>query len=310
MSLNSTVASTTGPSRLAGKGIYFVLLTLNAVLVYAAITRQWDYGLTNLAAVFLVMIYLVLMERWRPYRTDWQPTAREWKRDGLYLFLAFLVAGVSQALLFGTAADMARATLSLPLALEAPLALLVASLVGYAFHRYSHSNRWLWMVHGIHHLPHKVNVANNITVHFIEVLLTGLLVNLALYALGVSAESVLITGVFTALHGYFTHANVDTQMGWLNCIIACPEGHRLHHSKHVPEAGHFGSELAIWDVVFGTMTWRPGRAPEAYGTDEEDDFPSTFHHLECSLYPLKGLVQLLGEAVRWFVAKVRSRLRR
>lgn len=308
LSLNSTATPSTSPCGIAGKGIYLVLVMLNVCLGYAAIAGQWDYGATNFASVFLTMAYLVFMERWRPYRRDWQPTAREWRRDGLNLVLAFLIGGLGQALIIGTAADMARATMPLPLMLEAPLAVLVSSLVGYGFHRYSHSNRWLWMVHGIHHLPEKVNVANNITVHFIEVFLTGILSQLALYMLGISAESALITGMFTALHGYFIHANADIQMGRLNYIIACPEGHRLHHSRHVPEAGNFGSELAIWDVIFGTMTWRPGRVAESYGTDDEENFPSPFKHLDCAVYPLKGLVQILGEAVRWVVDKTRRLL--
>lgn len=279
-------------------GIYLILVALNAGLACAAIVAHWDYGATNFAAVFLTMFYLALMERWRPYRRDWHPSAREWRRDGLNLLIVFTFGALSQAVVTGTAVAMAPSTLSLPLLLEAPLAVLAASLVGYAFHRYSHSNRWLWMVHGIHHLPEKVNVANNMVVHFVEVFFSTVLTQIALNLLGVSPESALISGMFTPMQGYFIHANIDARLGRLNYILSGPEGHRLHHSRHVPEAGNFGSDLAVWDVLFGTMTWRPGRVAAAYGTEDEAQFPSTFNHLECSLYPFRGLGQLVGAAVR------------
>jgi sterol desaturase/sphingolipid hydroxylase (fatty acid hydroxylase superfamily) len=279
-------------------GIYLILLTINVSLGYAAITAGWDYGATNFVAVLLTILFLALMERWRPYRRDWHPTAREWRRDGLNFLLVFFAGALSQAAVTGAAVAMARSTLGLPLLLEAPLALAAASLVGYAFHRYSHANRWLWMVHGIHHLPLKVNVANNMVVHFIEVFASTVLTQLTLYLLGVSAESALITGLFTPMQGYFIHANIDARMGWLNYVIACPEGHRMHHSRHVQEAGNFGSELAVWDSLFGTMTWRPGKVPATLGTDDEANFPSPFNIRDCVLYPLKGLVEILAQAAR------------
>jgi len=279
-------------------GIYLVLLTINVVLGYAAITAGWDYGATNFGAVLLTILYLALMERWRPYRRDWHPTAREWGRDGINFLLVFIVGALSQGFVTEVAATMARSTLGLPLLLEAPLTLAAASLVGYAFHRYSHANRWLWMVHGIHHLPLKVNVANNMVVHFIEVFASSVLTQLTLYVLGVSPESALIAGLFVPMHGFFIHANIDARMGWFNYVIACPEGHRMHHSRRFSEAGNFGSDLAIWDTLFGTMTWRPGKVPATLGTDDEANFPSVFNHLGCVLHPLKGLARLLAETVR------------
>lgn len=277
---------------------YLVLLTINVVLGYAAITAGWDYGATNFGAVLATILCLAAMERWRPYRRDWHPTAREWRRDGINFLLVFFVGALSQGLVTEVAATMARSALGLPLLLEAPLTLAAASLVGYAFHRYSHVNRWLWMVHGIHHLPLKVNVANNMVVHFIEVFASSVLTQLTLYVLGVSAESALIAGLFVPMQGYFIHANIDARMGWLNYVIACPEGHRMHHSRLVSEAGNFGSDLAVWDTLFGTMTWRTGKVPATLGTDDEANLPSVFNHLDCVLYPLKGLVELLAEAAR------------
>jgi sterol desaturase/sphingolipid hydroxylase (fatty acid hydroxylase superfamily) len=34
-----------------------------------------------------------------------------------------------------------------------------------------------------------------------------------------------------------------------------PDGHRLHHSKVMEEAGGFASATTLWDGVFGTFVY-------------------------------------------------------
>lgn len=271
----------------SGLWIYLILFTINGLPCFLAIKNQWDYGAANFLCVLLSILYLSFLERLKPFRKDWHPTAGEWKRDVCYFFLVVLVGAAGQSLINALAIHLARATLSFPQPFEAMLALAVVSFLGYGYHRFSHGHVWLWKVHGIHHLPSKVNLANNQVVHFIDVISGAFLAQVPLYLIGVSAESAFIAAIFTSMQGYFIHSNIDIDLGPLSYLIASPQGHRLHHSRKLDEAGNFGSDLAIWDLMFGSFTWESQKSPVSVGTEDEAHFPSPFRIFACALFPLR-----------------------
>ncbi|NEB71254.1 sterol desaturase family protein, partial [Streptomyces fulvissimus] len=73
-------------------------------------------------------------------------------------------------------------------------------------------NRWLWRLHGVHHVPQKVNVANNGVNHVLDIVVAQGAVQLTLALVGFSREAVLAAGLFTAAQGYFVHANIDVRI--------------------------------------------------------------------------------------------------
>ena len=81
------------------------------------------------------------------------------------------------------------------------------------------------------------------------------------------------------------HANIDVELGWLGYLIMGPAHHRLHHSTVLGEAGNFASAITIWDIVFGTFVYEPGRVPESVGVVSPDTFPSPMHVLRNQLHP-------------------------
>ncbi|NEE59034.1 sterol desaturase family protein, partial [Streptomyces sp. SID8455] len=120
----------------------------------------------------------------------------------------------------------------------------------YLVHRLGHTSALLWRLHGVHHVPQKVNVANNGVNHVLDIVLAQSLVQLTLALAGFSRSAVLVTGLFVVAQGYFVHANIDVRIGRLNHLLASPEQHRLHHSTDLSEAGHYGSDLSCWDHLF------------------------------------------------------------
>ena len=142
-------------------------------------------------------------------------------------------------------------------------------------HRLGHRNPWLWRLHGVHHAPAQVNVATNGVNHVADVLLAQAFVQLSLALAGFSTHSVFIAGLFVIAQGYFVHANIDVRLGSLTYIFAGPEVHRLHHSTDLAEAGHYGSDLVIWDLIFRSFTWTPGRRPRDVGLADPASFPPT-----------------------------------
>ncbi|MFJ6139193.1 sterol desaturase family protein [Kitasatospora sp. NPDC092286] len=264
---------------------YPILLIILLSISVAALRWRWDLG--RASQIFLVgtIGYLTLLEWMIPYEPEWQPSAGEWGWYGVYFVLTMIGGGLSQVPVQALVGWLAPPHPALPLWAEIPAAMLLGSLANYLVHRWCHTNPWLWRLHGVHHVPEKVNVANNGVNHIVDVLLTQGVVQLSLALAGFSAESVFVVGLFVVAQGYFVHANIDVRIGLLNHVFAGPEQHRLHHSVDLAEAGHYGSDLSVWDHAFGSFTWYPGRRPIAVGLQYPSDFPRTEAVIASHLQP-------------------------
>lgn len=254
---------------------YPVLLAATLLVVTAALLLDWNPE--RVSPLFLVgtLVYLTVLERLIPHRRDWHPDGAEWRWYGVYFLLTMAGSALAQFSVTTAVGMISPAEPALPLWVEIPAALLSGSLAGYLVHRLGHTNPVLWRLHGVHHVPQKVNVANNGVNHVLDIVLAQGVVQLTLALAGFSQRSVLATGLFVAAQGYFVHANIDVRIGRLNHVLASPEQHRLHHSTDLAEAGHYGSDLSCWDHLFGSFTWRPGREPAAVGLSDPTSFPGT-----------------------------------
>lgn len=264
---------------------YPLLLTATVAVATASLLLEWDPE--RVSPFFLVgtVLYLTVLERLIPHRRDWHPDGREWRWYGVYFLLTTAGSALAQFAVTSAVGMVSPAEPVLPLWAEIPAALLSGSLASYLVHRLGHTNRLLWRLHGVHHVPQKVNVANNGVNHVLDIVLAQGIVQLTLAVAGFSQQSVLAAGLFVAAQGYFIHANIDVRIGRLNHVLASPEQHRLHHSTDLSEAGHYGSDLSCWDHLFGSFTWRSGREPAAVGLSDPTSFPGTGEILGSLLHP-------------------------
>ena len=263
---------------------YPLIVACNFYFCYTAIHNKEDLGFTSFKWLFFVVTYFLIMERIIPYKKEWLTKGKEWLRDSSYFILNIIFGGLAQTLVNLAAIKLAVKQSVLPLGIELVLAILISSFVGYWFHRISHYKWWMWRVHGIHHVPDKVNLSNNSVVHFFDLMASTIFTNTAVVLGGFSETAVFITGMFTIMQGYFIHANIDVRMYFFNYIICSPELHRYHHSKNMEEAGNFGTDLSLWDVVFRSFTFKPGTAPGRIGV-ATDNFPSPFSIPLNMVYP-------------------------
>ncbi|MCA9506886.1 MAG: sterol desaturase family protein [Myxococcales bacterium] len=254
--------------------VYPFLVLSMCFMIFLAFEQNIDFGMCNVFFLVWTIFYLAIMEALIPYDMSWRPTIKEWLRDLVYLIITMLGGGMAVIVVHGISAYSAPQRSSLPLWLEIILALIMSSLGSYIFHRVSHIHPWLWRVHGIHHVEQKVNVGNNGVNHFLDVLGRRFLALLPLMLLGFSEEALFIIGMFNTMQGYFSHANVCVYLGWLNYFVVSPEQHRLHHSKDLNEAGHYGTDVPLWDLLFGSYTWKNGKKPKAIGVVDPNKFPS------------------------------------
>ncbi|MER5840131.1 sterol desaturase family protein [Streptomyces prasinus] len=254
---------------------YPALLTATVLVATAALALEWDPAKVSPSFLVCVVLYLAVLERLIPHQPEWHPSAAEWRWYGAHFLLTMAASATAQFLVTTVVTRVATAEPALPLWAEIPLTLLCGSLAGYLAHRLGHTNPLLWRLHGVHHVPRKVNVANNGVNHVLDIVFAQGTVQLLLALAGFSPEAVLAAGLLTTAQGYFVHANVDVRIGRLNHVLASPEQHRLHHSVDLREAGHYGSDLSCWDHLFGSFTWRPGREPVAVGLSGPSSFPET-----------------------------------
>ncbi|MFD5753146.1 sterol desaturase family protein [Streptomyces sp. NPDC127033] len=272
---------------LLSRGCHPLLLISVAVVFAAAVRYGWDTGLATFGFQLSLLCYLAALERLIPYERSWHPSRREWRWYGVYFVLTTVGGTLAQSLVVAGAGALATADPLLPLWAEIPLALLLGSLAGYAVHRLGHTNRWLWRLHGVHHVPDKVNVANNGVNHIADVFISQAFVQVSLAVVGFSETAVFGAGLFVIAQGYFVHANIDVALGRLNHVFVGPEQHRLHHSTDLAEAGHYGSDFSIWDRAFGSFTWRPGREPAAVGLVDPRSFPGTGAIVATLVHPVR-----------------------
>ncbi|MER5770868.1 sterol desaturase family protein [Streptomyces sp. NPDC001985] len=266
---------------------YPCLLAATAAVGTATLALGWEP--TRISPLFLVgvLLYLTALEQLIPHNRDWHPSRREWRWYGAYFLLTMVGSALAQALVTAVVAAVSPAGPPLRLWAEIPGALLLGSLASYLVHRLGHTSPLLWRLHGVHHVPPKVNVANNGVNHVLDIVLAQGVVQLALALAGFSRASVFVVGLFVTAQGYFVHANIDVRIGRLNHFLASPEQHRLHHSTALSEAGHYGSDLSVWDHLFGSYTWRPGREPVAVGLSDPASFPDTGDILAGLLHPVR-----------------------
>ncbi|MEO3975585.1 sterol desaturase family protein [Streptomyces sp. CAU 1734] len=264
---------------------YPFLLAATVATGTAALCLHWEPALVSPLFLIGVLLYLTALERLIPHDRDWHPSRGEWRWYGCYFLLTMAGSALAQWLVTSAVGAASPEEPALGLWAEIPGALLAGSLASYLVHRLGHTNALLWRLHGVHHVPGKVNVANNGVNHILDIVLAQGLVQTVLALAGFSRESVLAVGLFVTAQGYFVHANIEVRIGPLNHLLASPEQHRLHHSTVLSEAGHYGSDLSVWDHLFGSYTWRPGRRPAAVGLGDPASFPATGDFLATFLHP-------------------------
>lgn len=165
-----------------------------------------------------------------------------------------------------------------PYVVQLALALVIAELPQYWLHRWQHEHDALWRFHATHHSAPRLYFLNAARFHPLDLGLVYFVGYLPLIALGCPEETIMLFALFDAVFGMLQHCNVDVRLGWMNRIFSMAEAHRWHHSRTVREANtNYGSNLIVWDLVFGTFFLPADREPpEAIGIADMPAFPTDY----------------------------------
>lgn len=164
------------------------------------------------------------------------------------------------------------------LLLQLPLALVAAEFFQYWSHRLSHTWEPLWRLHATHHSAPRLYFFNAARFHPLDIVVDTTAGLIPLTLLGTPPKVMILFALATAVLGYLQHSNVRVSLGPLNYLFSMAELHRWHHAKNLAEANtNYGSNLILWDLVFGTFFWpRDRKPPESIGIPDLDAFPQTY----------------------------------
>lgn len=145
---------------------------------------------------------------------------------------------------------------------------IFSDLTRYLLHRLLHSIPILWEFHKVHHSAKILNPLTFYRVHPIENLLFGLRYSLTvglvsgifIYLFGAKVGLIDIIGVnaigfiFSLIGSNLRHSHIPLSYPrFLEKFFISPYQHQIHHSK-LHNNSNYGGFLAIWDLIFGSLT--------------------------------------------------------
>lgn len=150
----------------------------------------------------------------------------------------------------------------------ANVALLFAGLefFYYWYHRTSHTVRWFWNAHSVHHSPNQLNLAAAYRLGWFGKMTGTMIFFSPLVLLGFTPEVVMTALLLNLLYQFWLHADWIPRLGWLEYVLNTPSSHRVHHARN-PEYldANFGGVLIVFDRLFGTYIGERADLPCDYG---------------------------------------------
>ena len=248
---------------------YVAVITATAL---AAPSLRLPEPLLFAGAFGVLYAVIAIAERRLPHRREWNEAQGDVGTDVAHLVISGMgtnavVQATVYGLAFAGAAWLSRRVgaplwpTQWPLPAQLALALLVAELGHYWFHRLSHENALVWRVHAAHHSAPRLYWLNATRFHPLDLFALITCQTAPLILLGAGPEALLAYGLFTGAYGQLQHCNVAVRTGPLRFLFATPEIHRWHHSTDPREGNsNYGAVLSGWDLLFGTFFFPPDRA--------------------------------------------------
>jgi len=182
---------------------------------------------------------------------------------------------------------------------------LIADLTRYLLHYTFHSNKYLWEFHKTHHSPEVMTPITQYRIHPFEqflffirnVLVTGIITGVFKYFFFYQLDVITIIGVnagrfiFLFLGSNLRHSHIPLRFGTLiEHIFISPAQHQIHHGESKEfHNKNMGSQLAIWDWIFGTLKTSKKDTKIKFGIGMENN---GFSNLKGNLLtPFKNLIK-------------------
>jgi sterol desaturase/sphingolipid hydroxylase (fatty acid hydroxylase superfamily) len=136
----------------------------------------------------------------------------------------------------------------------------------YWFHRASHTVRWLWNSHSVHHSPNQLTLAAAYRLGWLGRFTGAQIFFTPMALLGFEPTTILTALFLNLLYQFWLHADWIPKLGWLEYVLNTPSAHRVHHARN-PEYldANYGGVLIVFDRLFGTHIEERADLPCDYG---------------------------------------------
>ncbi len=135
----------------------------------------------------------------------------------------------------------------------------------YWFHRISHSSRYFWASHVVHHSSQKYNLGTALRQTWTGNLSGAFIFWIWLPLFGFSPVAIMTMQAISLLYQFWIHTeHINRFPSPIEFIFNTPSHHRVHHGSDLDylDKNHAGV-LIIWDRLFGTF--EPERHRPTYG---------------------------------------------
>ncbi|MGN6381058.1 MAG: sterol desaturase family protein [Dyella sp.] len=131
----------------------------------------------------------------------------------------------------------------------------------YWFHRCSHTVRWMWTTHLVHHTPEQITLLSSLRLGWTSLFSLSWLFYLPVVLAGFDPRMVAVLLAFDLHYQFFLHTEAVGRLGPLEWVLNTPAHHRVHHGSNPAYLDcNYGGVLIVFDRLFGTL--RTERADE------------------------------------------------
>lgn len=159
---------------------------------------------------------------------------------------------------------------------------IVMEFAYYWFHRWSHTVRWLWATHAVHHSASEMTLPAAIRLGWTGLISGAWLVFVPVILIGF--HPALVAALFGAnlAYQFFLHTEAVGKLGPLEWVFNTPSHHRAHHASNPRYIDrNYGGVLIVFDRLFGTYVEESADEPLRYGLahamESKNPFVIAFH---------------------------------
>ena len=160
----------------------------------------------------------------------------------------------------------------------------------YWSHRFSHTIRWCWAAHIVHHSSQHFNLTTALRQPWFSVITGLFILRLPLIFIGFHPNLVLFAASLNLFYQFFIHTEaIDKCPKWFEAVMNTPSHHRVHHGRNLRylDANYAGT-LIIWDKLFGSFVPELEKEKVDYGLVKN---VNTFNPVKIAIHGYAGIIR-------------------
>ncbi len=251
------------PNPFISRLLPFLMILYISLQLYVA--QNPNYTTSNLPVLLSIgfIFMIILFEIIFPYRNDWHFWNDRQSFNDIILYLVNTIVILKCApnlTILKNKLHLTNITIwpeELPLLLQLLLAFIIFDFFYYWFHRLSHTIRYLWIFHAVHHSAEKIHfLKGNRSNLFFDALPYFVLTVFPLAFLNPPNQIFIMMAIILRDFSFMIHSNISLQFpSWWEKLFVSPKLHQMHHDKFIDNGMgyNFSTLTLIWDKIFGTF---------------------------------------------------------